>query len=103
MALDLDMKGGGKVTRRLDFTRDYGTVYGGAATVLEQDGMTFNMRGDPVGVPSEYEPSDEPDNPGLSDDTLKEMDGAQLRELVESYGGTWKGPSEAMKFLRGQR
>jgi hypothetical protein len=87
--------------RRIDWDRDYGTVYGGAATVLEQDGRTYNMAGDEISPPMA---DPEPEQEGaMSDDVLKDMDGNQLRELVEGYGGTWKGVSEGMKFLRGQR
>lgn len=88
--------------RRIDWDRDYGTVYGGAATVLEQDGRTFNMGGHEISAPIP-DPVPEPPSDGITDEDLKDMDGNQLRELVEMYGGTWKGVAEGMKFLKGQR
>jgi len=96
----LALKQGAASNRRLDFSRDYATTYGGPATTLEQDGIAYNMHGEPLDA---MEVEEEPVPQEAAEDELKAMDGNALRALVESYGETWHGVEAAKKFLRGQR
>lgn len=88
--------------RKIDWTREYGEVFGAPARMFEQDGLMFTAAGVAVNyVPEVEEPRET--GPVPDDDTLNDMDGNELRALVEMFDGRWTTKEAAKKFIRGQR
>lgn len=83
---------------KLDRSRPYGTVYGGAGVAYEQDGLQFNSLGDLVG---ELPVADQPEHKAPSASSLARMSAGQLKIMVESFGGEYSNRKQAISFLKG--
>lgn len=94
------------MSRTLDRARDYAEVHGGGGrpTMFEQDGILFFGNGQPAQALPEAVHEPEPVVPPLPDEgTLDDMDTAELKALVECYGGTWKNRDAAKRYIRAAR
>ena len=94
---------------RLDFSRDYGTVYDMPGVRYQQNGRYFRHDGEsvdeePIAPAPQAEPVDaRPRKDGMSDDDLRRPENRTLKAQIEVYGGEWTTRKDALEFLKGRQ